>query len=812
VGKKMRHRWLSGVFASLVLWMTIGAFTMAPAGAANWTTRGGAPERSQQAAEPVAAIRLDSLRVVHKVGVSGSQPIMVGRYIYHLAGNGLWQIDPSSLAGEVDATATSPAGVIQLADHLNHVGDCSPTGTDCIVRSSTSGLTYAEIASMPFLFFGTGDNRVCALRLIAGSAPSCTRLTDDPDAPTPRSEEPVVTVPFVLSDVNGQGIDIVIMGDKAGRIWAIQNLAQGHEVVRAHFDMGGWILASPVNGPEPLSFVAGSTNGQVALFQVKPSAGPGMPPEITKSGTGWRELSAINDGFAKEGDIFYAADQPGVFHKFTMPGDHRSTEAPSTPMFANASPAYDATHVYFGIRQVGSTDLTKKLPGRLVAVTKATWQVDWQKDVGTASLNTNPLILPGLDAIVVGDTAGNLYAFDTATGDPKQIFADSQGHWQVPLAPTKAEGCRLENYQTTAGVIEPIVASGWFITGTTCERDPSGNNTGSLRIYQTQGALYNLSWQPTEDTVHPMQPATIHATLNLTATPQPEPSFRSWDVGLAAFWVPSPDALAAGAKVRDLPTDKALFTFPGGTSLAVALPFTPQPADGKSGAVKLFANPRQVLRDGGPAGQELRRILALIRGTDAAEVAAHLADIEGALSGNAPAELMETGLADNLFTAPFETVNLAVLSVGVPVAPVSCIEGAYTVTTTIENQSSRPLGAVLKFSITGPDGTKPASAAQRTFAPGTNTVSQEIGIRQCNGSSYTIQVEVNPANPQGNRAVAESTYDDNRLSSGPVIIEAFQGGGEIEAGKRFIEVLPADCIANPPDDPHPCANYPGLNR
>jgi hypothetical protein len=803
----MRYRWMRDVCVSLVLWLTVCGFAAPPAGASDWTTRGGTPERSQQGAEPVAAIRLDSQRVVHNLGVSGSQPIMVGPYIYHLAGDGLWKIDPTKLAPQASASEDDTPGIEPLDRGLNYVGDCSPTGSDCRLRPSTSGLTYAEISGERYLFFGTGNNKLCARPLSGTGALKCQRLADDPKAPTPWSEQPVVTVPFVLTDEAGHAVDIVIMGDKAGRIWAVQNLAQGHDVVWAQYDLGGWILASPVQGPGALSFVAGSTTGKVGLFQVKPGTGPGEAPRITPIRL-WENLSAINDGFAKEGDIFYAADQPGGFHKFTTPGDHRSTEAPSTSMFANASPAYDATHVYFGIRQVGSTDLTKKFPGRLVAVNKATWQMDWQKDVGTTSLNTNPLILPGLDAVVVGDTAGNLYAFDTATGAPKQIFADSQGHWQVPLAPTKAEGCRLEDYQTTAGVIEPIVASGWFITGTSCE----AGDTGSLRIYQTQGALYNLSWQPTEDTVHAMQPATIHATLNLTATPQPEPSFRSWDVGLAAFWVPSPEALAAGAQVRGLPTDKALFTYPGGTSLAVALPFTPQPADGKSGAVKLFANPRQVLRDGGPAGQELRRILALIRGTDAAEVAAHLADIEGVLNGNAPAALMETGLADNLFTAPFETVNLAVLSVAVPAAPVSCIEGAYTVTTTIENQSSRPLAAVLKFSITGPDGTKPASAAQRTFAPGANTVSQEIGIRQCNGSSYTIQVEVNPANPAGIRAVAESTYDDNRLSSGPVTIEAFQGGGEIEAGKRFIEVLPADCIANPPDDPHPCANYRGLSR
>jgi hypothetical protein len=802
----MRHRWLRGVGVLLVLWLTVGAFAVPTVGAADWTTRGGTPERSQQGEEPVAAIRLDSERVVRNLGVSGSQPLMVGRYVYHLSGDGLWQIDPGSLAAEVDASSTIPTGVTKLAGHVNLVGDC-PTGSDCRDRPSTSGLTYTEIAGAPFLFFGTGSNKVCALRLPEGEIPKCTRLADVPNAPTLWTEGPVVTVPFVLTDEEGHAVDIVVMGDKSGRIWAIQNLAAGDDIVSSYFDLGGWILASPVRGPGALSFVAGSTNGKVGLFQVKPGTGPGEAPRITPIRL-WENLSAINDGFAKEGDIFYAADQPGVFHKFTTPGDHRSTEAPSTSMFANASPAYDATHVYFGIRQVGSTNLKDGLPGRLVAVNKATWQVDWQKDVGTTSLNTNPLILPGLDAVVVGDTAGNLYAFDTATGAPKQIFADSQGHWQVPLAPTKAEGCRLDDYQTTAGVIEPIVASGWFITGTSCE----AGDTGSLRIYQTQGALYNLSWQPTEDSARPLLPTTIHATLNLTATPQPEPSFRSWDVGLAAFWVPSPDDLAAGAKVRDLPTDKALFTYPGGTSLAVALPFTPQPADGKSGAVKLFANPRQVLRDRGPAGQELRRILALIRGTDAAEVEAHLADVESALPGNAPAALMETGLADNLFTAPFETVNLAVLSVGVPAAAISCIDGAYTVTTAIENQASRPLAAVLKFSITGPDGTKPASAAQRTFAPGANTVSQEIGIRQCNGSSYTIQVEVNPANPAGIRAVAESTYDDNRLSSGPVIIEAFEGGGEIEAGKRFIEVLPADCIANPPDDPHPCANYPGLSR
>lgn len=309
---------------SLMLMLTA---MMSPVSAAgNWTTRGGNDQRTSSALDvfgwlgPRYSFAVDT-------GLSASQALNVDNVIYHMGGNQIWMIDPLLAAEYPDnhdalsATGHNP-GVRVLATGINTM----PSGE---VRPSSSGLTFKEVGGKKFLFFGTGSNKVCALNV--------TAVHGDVSGPTPPprncvqlwGEKPITAVPLVFTTwVNGMEQDIVIISDKAGYVWAIQNLsriAPGSEIV-ARGELGGWVTASPAATGRGLEFITaadGAVNdvgtGKVEKYIIQP-ANPATGTQlalIPQWGDRGDMPYGIADGMVVDGDFVYLADiRGGLGHRF----------------------------------------------------------------------------------------------------------------------------------------------------------------------------------------------------------------------------------------------------------------------------------------------------------------------------------------------------------------------------------------------------------------------------------------------------------------------------------------------------------------
>src|SRR5690606_34159254 len=103
-------------------------------------------------------------------------------------------------------------------------------------------------------------------------APNCHQLSGD---------EPITAVPLVFTTiVNGIEQDIVIISDKGGYVWAIQNLsgvAPGSKIWTREF-LGGWVTASPAATGNGLEFITAADgvgtalgNGKVEKFTIQPA-------------------------------------------------------------------------------------------------------------------------------------------------------------------------------------------------------------------------------------------------------------------------------------------------------------------------------------------------------------------------------------------------------------------------------------------------------------------------------------------------------------------------------------------------------------
>jgi outer membrane protein assembly factor BamB len=743
-------------------------------GDTNWVTRGKTNDRVQMTTEalgPISAV--EAWAEPARVGATGSQPLLVGNRIYHLAGGGLWQITPD---GQPE----------KLTDHQNHVRKPDGTWTQ---RPSTSGLTYREIDGQGVLYYGTGNNQVCAYRLALGNH-VCHALTDPLE-----TEAPIVTVPLVLTKpVQGRTVDIAIMGDKRGRVWAIQGLAKAAspaDIQAAYQEVGGWVLASPVQigRPGELAFLWASTNARIDALQVLPADGT-QPLRFQRF---WSHkdhvdvYAGVADGFAKVDTFAYASDTAGNFYEiYTQDGTKRQNLHAKTagPMFANAAPAVDDQHIYFTIRNVGTATPSTTHPGRLVALDRQTFTVKWTADLD-APANTNPLVwAAGPKVVLVGDTKGTLYSFDIADGKPRPFAV--QGCTPVAkLSLGTVQQLSDEAYQTTTGISEPILASGSLgyalLLAGISGRDENGAPAGHLTAFRSGGA-YNVAWTstglPPGETAlgqtYPIRGSLVLDPWNITP---PGPRM----VGVRAYWVSDDGASRPISELRQV-------TLAPGVAQPVSFSFTPTEADGTSGRVIVVANPEQVIYSSSATGDTFRSVLtaagdakaagvqqAVDKG-DYASVAALAAG--GYVPGNcagAEAELLPAGpdaaMADNLLVAPLaiaQQVDLVLASLQVPESyPCYTEESSTWINWTVQNPSARVLRDVAyRITVNG----EVVETGVRSLKPGESRGSTRIALPECS-MYYTVKVEINQP-----RSVPEPTYANNSRT-GELFVEAEQESG-----------------------------------
>jgi hypothetical protein len=726
----------------------------------NWVTRGKTADRVQMTEESLGPVDVkEAWAEPAKVGATGSQPLLIDDRIYHLAGDGLWVIS----ADGNETQLTFFQNMVQLPDN------------NWTLRPSTSGLTYREVGGDKLLYYGTGDNRLCVYGLNV-TLERCHRLTDPL-----YTEEPIVAVPLVLTTtLKGRIVDIVIMGDKRGRVWAVQGLAtaESPEAIIARFkDVGGWVLASPVQvgPPGALAFLWASTSARIGAFQVTPADGTQdlelqnfwTDPVIEHIDT----YAGVADGFAKDGDFAYAADTAGNFYQIeTLNGRARTNKYAQTagPMFANAAPAIDQHHIYFTIRNVGTATPSTSHHGRLVALHRRTFQLAWTADLD-APANTNPLVwASGPNVVLVGDTKGNIHSFNPINGEPRPFAADGCTPVQKLSVGTIA-GQAGEAFQTTTGLSEPILASGTLgqalLLAGISGKDAQGHYTGHLTAFRS-GSAYNIAWTPTALPAGATalgQTYPIHGTLALDPWSLHPPGPRT--VGVRAYWQ------SADGASRPI-SDPMQVTLQPGVPRDLTFPFTPIEADGTSGRVVVVANPDQLILSSTPTADQFRAILSATGTTVAAGALA------SPCGGTAEAELLPEGpdaaMADNLLQASLtiaQQVDLTLTELQFPADLFCSADGTSArIAWKVQNPSARTLRDVA-YRVTM-DGVV-VETGTRTLRPGESQWTSRLTGWECD-VPYTVIVEINQP-----RSVPEPAYANN-VRSGELYVESesSSGGGD----------------------------------
>jgi hypothetical protein len=736
--------------------------------------------------------------------------------IYHLAGNALWELTPQGQATDI----VKPINRVKNAQ-----GAWEP-------RPSTSGISYEVINGEPTLFFGTGENLACSFRLNSRLL-RCVPLTGNTTA-----DEPIVTVPLVLKTAAaGREVDIIVMGDKRGQVHVIQGLAAAESLqeVRRHAEyVGGWVLASPVPVDEgrSLSFVWGSDlggQGTIGAFRITPASGmAGI--QLEKLWADVDTFGGIADGFAKDGDYIYAVDVEGNFYRVhaAFPNVEVVKYGQDTGlMFANAAPAVDDKHIYFSIRNVGTSGPSTDAPGRLIALNKHPFTLEggWTANL-PAPANTNPLVwTAGPNVVLVGDTKGVLHAFDRETGQPKEFALETAG--QTPHGDICTPINRLDlgapdqagqAYQTLTGISEPIIASGstgqaLLLVGVSGLKN--GELSGSLKAFRAGGA-YNVAWsQPRQPEVALAVGQAHTVSDQLTIAPWGGAPRRQRQVGLEAWWVPDP---STGGTVRRL--DRSVVTVDPDGAVPVSVTFTPIEADGAAGSVQWFVNPEQLAFSGTEQGRALRQAASLGEG-DAARAVEYVAG--GQYPGNCEqgvTELLpegpEAAMADNLLMVPVrieQVVDLSVISLRAPGAVACQLGSSITATWVVRNPSGRTLkGVPFALWMTSSKLGYPVKSVSGVLdlPPGDTPFTGPVSLGYC-GDSVALRIEVN-LGPEP-RPVREPDFANNVMGWALTVAGQAEGPAIRSMGGGGVDVLivPDDCVSNPDlTSRQPCLNYPNL--
>lgn len=813
--------------AALVVWPTLTRAEVArPVGPGDWWTRGRDEYRQHRTDEslgPLGAFEAWSV----DLGLSASQPLYVGGKIYHLAGNSLWEVDPSQFVGGKPATR-------ELVRNVN--------GEEANWRPSSSSLTFAQLPDgRKLLYYGTGDNRVCATHL-STAATSCVQLG---------GQEPIVGSPLVLATtVPGLGVvDLVVLGDKAGGLWVIQGLASNRWTAYRYPVSSAWITASATS-VGPLDFIwaadglgSSAGNGKLGRMTIIPSADLKHPPQLKEV---WQKImpNGIADGFAVEGRYAYFADTRGNLYRVSIDDGSYNQIPPPGPRFANSMAAIGPKHVFFSIRNVGSQRSSRTLPGELVAVDKATWQVAWRAPL-PAPANTDPLVWPDQGVVMVGDTKGVIHSFDMETGQPRE-FARQPGQmingkyvclpivqqsllrpgekpYEAPHAYQQLNGAGTDLTLASGSTGKPLLLAGVNATR------PDGSHTGRLVAYEA-GRIYNIRWTTPPELVAPKgelkpgQPVELAGLLTVDGEAR-------WTT-VRWYYVRS------DGRARRLGEPQQVDLAPG-RETEVRVTYTPEEGDG-TGIVVGVANIEDIWWLTTPQGAWARELLAqemeaasrpdvayllrnffVAQATGLPELLGQLVGMPGRCARNVPESELGPGgvtpaLQDNFLKVPVQvqqqTVDLEVTGMDAPDRVPFKVGGTYQVRFHVRNLGNRLVRTQYQVTAEVPtQGLKwTTGMGEADFPPGqTVTLAATVPITVPD-ATHRVTVTVNPK-----KDPPESSYTNNTRVVN-TYVEADQVGspggsaGWTPTNPKSV-IIPEDCVPNP--DPvdaarMPCLNYP----
>jgi len=501
------------------------------------------------------------------VGESATQPVVIDRVIYHLAGDYLWRV---TLDG-ANRPIAEPERIRDVAKDDFIRFNRTPDGQFIAPQSSP---TYSPDTGV--LYFGTGYGWLWAYHTIEGWArPAELSLGC-----------PVVGSPLVIHD---NGRDIVVVADRPnypgeenrpegrplcprshGKVWVVQGLdqlngsvhRQVYESVTNKQDVagfGGFITPSAVMAPfhgEDPSFVIGTDGFQggralrlaldrssnyrpYRVWTVDSTAG--FAGNFTSDGTHayWLDTRGrlwganLHDGLEPAGWKGHMIDVP------TLIGAKAAFTNTEPAVEVRQTPDGPETHLYVTLRNYSDTgaglrDGPTGSDGAVVAIGPS-GELKWYRKFGPAdrldgrmaSLNTAPLALVSRGALLFGDVNGFFYSYSLDNGNPsggsaRAALIHPESRTPVDrlflLKAGERPNVGLYNFSQVSGVgVDPAFAHGLLLVGVNFETD--GGTSGRLVAFRT-GASYDLRWldAPAPLELTPGTPVSLEPRLQLEMT------------------------------------------------------------------------------------------------------------------------------------------------------------------------------------------------------------------------------------------------------------------------------------------------------
>ncbi len=546
-----------GLSAALILFLVLSL--VSPALAGDWTEFGGGPERLHRSGEQlsVSTAPQDWIMIPY-VGVSRSQPIVIGDKLYHLganegnvpgydpslpwgwgsgakAGAYLHEFDLGKLRELQDAwkAGSSPDAeralwTEALQERDNPVARINADPKD--LRPSEGHVTYDP--GTGGYYWGTADGCLAAWKPGMSEPVFQALYRERP------GDIRVVSAPLLLA------ADVVAVGTSQGGVCVVKGLltAQRSTV------MGTWLPGSVTSSFARLSdrrFLTGvdgiGGHGEVRCYLW----GPNGLSLFTQWGNNGRLLTpaGVPASFAVEGGDFYFSDKYGTFYKgrladgkivwsrkfggipatMWIPGNPaESQEGLALPflyqyggqarvldggrLFINASPALGDDLVYYTVRTTdrGASEWNM---GAVMALRKSDGSLAWATQIW-GSGNTCPLYWGHANRVLVGSDLGYVLCLDARTGMPRSLVQEEAAGGPVPVAGwvTTRQG-RVEKgkkwEQVAGAAVELTLAGGYLIVGG--NEKVGGVPTGHLALVRL-GPAVNLTLDNASVTPSPAKP------------------------------------------------------------------------------------------------------------------------------------------------------------------------------------------------------------------------------------------------------------------------------------------------------------------
>ncbi|MFZ5813961.1 MAG: hypothetical protein ACOY93_01480 [Bacillota bacterium] len=686
----MRRWQLAALLCLILILSTAAASPGVEAG--DWLTKGGSPQRRSAVSDAVGQMALQEAWVAENLGQSATQPVVVGRTIYHLAGAYLWeiQVDEAGMkVAERPLGSPDPEKVNQYKSSEVLVSQSSPS------LSPETGILY----------FGTAYGWVWAYD------PRLKRF----DFVRVTTGCPIVGSPLIFHE---NGRDFVIVSDrpnypgeqlkqgqppcsrKQGKVWVIENLDRmdGSGVPKeyrtsAHKGragaIGGFITPSAVpagedpRGPAFLIGADGFAGGRAIRLVLDRNQGY----ELVWDRSIDSESSGFAGNFTSDGRHVYWLDTKGWLwgvdlstgfwpagwsdYMINLPAQIGAGAA-----FTNTEPAVvtdgGRTHLYITLRNQVPPGQEHRLragptgsEGAVLAV-DPTGQVEWHRRfTGTDSINTAPLAITSQQVLLFGDVNGKLHSQSLTTANPSggdvKPFLIPEGS-REPLATLNLlkDGEQPAhgpfNFSQVSGVgVDPVMAGGLILVGVNYR---VGQEAGGRLVAYRVGEPYDLRWTGSN------QPLTLK--LNESTPISRKLVLEETGKSLAALCPASEFAVQwyltdpSGAPVRKLWPEVALpASIQPGAPIETAQAITLEPADPAEGQIVAVIDHPSVmaLSVAHPKSPDLKlaRALGEAFGVEPAKSCRGLA---GELSKLPDHTDPEEGLANNILIIPYQRTKV----------------------------------------------------------------------------------------------------------------------------------------------------------